>query len=83
MILFVHSDDSYLSEPKARSRVGIYFYLGNRNEAPGISKPNGPIHIESRIMKNVMAAASEAEIGALFHNGQETAHMRTVLKEMG
>jgi hypothetical protein len=34
-------------------------------------------------MKNVMAAASEAEIGALFHNGQETAHMRNVLKAMG
>ncbi|MGL5935528.1 MAG: reverse transcriptase domain-containing protein, partial [Cetobacterium sp.] len=83
MILYVHSNASYLSEPKARSRVGGYFYLGKSNEAPDIIKPNGPIHIESRIMKNVMAAASEAEIGALFHNGQETAHMRNILREMG
>jgi Reverse transcriptase (RNA-dependent DNA polymerase) len=83
MILYGHSDASYLSEPKARSRVGGYFYLGNDNEAPDLTKPNGPIHIESRIMKNVMAAASEAEIGALFHNGQEAAHMRNVLREMG
>jgi hypothetical protein len=29
MILYVHSDASYLSEPKARSRLGGYFYLGN------------------------------------------------------
>jgi Reverse transcriptase (RNA-dependent DNA polymerase) len=83
MILYVHSDASYLSEPKARSRVGGYFYLGNQNEAPDTHKPNGPIHVESRIMRHVMAAASEAEIGALFHNGQEAAHIRTVLKEMG
>jgi hypothetical protein len=34
-------------------------------------------------MKNNMAAASEAEIGALVHNGQEGAHLRQVLKELG
>jgi hypothetical protein len=86
MILFVHSDASYLtvSEPKTRSRVGGYFYLGNQNEAPLISTLNGPIYIASRVMKHAMAAASEAEIGALFHNGQEAAHnIRTALKEIG
>jgi hypothetical protein len=83
MILYVHSDASYLSEPKARSRVGGYFYLGDTNQPSDIPNPNGPIHVESRIMKNVMAAASEAEIGALFHNGQEATHMRNILKEMG
>jgi hypothetical protein len=30
MILYIHSDTSYLSKAKARSRVGGYFYLGNR-----------------------------------------------------
>lgn len=34
-------------------------------------------------MKNVMAAASEAEVGALFLNSQEAAHMRNILKEKG
>jgi hypothetical protein len=71
MILYIHSDASYLSEPKARSRVGGYFYLGNNNEPAKNSHPNCPIHVESRIMKNVMAAASQAEIGAFFHNGQD------------
>jgi Reverse transcriptase (RNA-dependent DNA polymerase) len=83
MHLYIHSDASYLSEPKARSRVGGYFYLGNHDEPANNPQPNGPIHIESRIMKNVMAAASEAEIGALFHNGQEGSYMRQLLLELG
>jgi Reverse transcriptase (RNA-dependent DNA polymerase) len=83
MVLYAHSDASYLSEPHARSRVGGYFYLGNNNEPADNPTPNGPIHVESRIMRNVMAAASEAEIGALFHNGQEAAHIRNILKELG
>ncbi len=29
MILNVHSDESYLSAPKARSRAGGYFFLGS------------------------------------------------------
>jgi hypothetical protein len=83
MTLYVHSDASYLSEPKARSRVGGYFYLGDTNEPPDNPRPNGAIHVESRILKNIMAAASEAEIGALFHNGQETVHFRQILLELG
>jgi hypothetical protein len=83
MILYVHNDASYLSESNARSRVDGYFYLGNHTEPPDKVKPNGPLHIESRIMKNVMATASEAEVGALFHNGQEAAHIRNILREMG
>jgi hypothetical protein len=34
-------------------------------------------------MTNVMAAASEADFGALFHIGQEGAHIREILKELG
>jgi hypothetical protein len=82
MILYVHSDASYLSEAKARSRIGGYFYLGNPNEPTDNPKPNGPIHVESRILKNVMAAASEAEIAALFHTGQEAVHIRQILYEL-
>jgi hypothetical protein len=57
--------------------------LGNNNEPADNPQPNGPIHVESRIMQNVMTAASEVEIGALFHNGQEGAHIRQILKELG
>jgi hypothetical protein len=49
MILYVHGDPSYLSEPQARFK----------NEAPDL-RETGPIHIdcESRIMKNFMTLAS-------------------------
>jgi Reverse transcriptase (RNA-dependent DNA polymerase) len=83
MILYVHSDASYLSEPQAKSRVGGYFYLGSSNEPAENPKPNGPIHVEARILKNIMAAASEAEIAGTFHNGQETVHIRQILAELG
>ena len=83
MILYVYSDASYLSEPNARSRTGGLFYLGNKNEPAQVQKPNGPIHVESRILKHVMASATEAEVGALFHNGQEAVFIREILREMG
>ena len=50
MILAIHSDASYNSKPKARSRVGGYFFLTDKpNISPeGITvKPNAPIHVES------------------------------------
>ena len=39
MILHVHSDTSYLTERKARSRSGGYFYMGNNTN----NFINGPI----------------------------------------
>ena len=85
MKLHVYSDASYLSKPKARSRVGGYFYLdGKADPQPG--KPptlNGAIHVKSRIMRNVMASAAEAETGGLFINGQEATYIRNLLEEMG
>jgi hypothetical protein len=81
----VFSNASYASEPKARSRVGGYYYLdGKDNPQPGKSlKLNGAIHVESRIMRNVMTSAAEAEIGGLFINGQEASYIRNILREMG
>ena len=45
MILNVHTDASYLSAPKARSRAGSYFFLGSipRDAEPIII--NGAIYI--------------------------------------
>ena len=86
MILHIHSDASYLSESKARSRSGGYFFLdGKDNPDPDSPppKPNGAIHVDARILRPVMASAAEAETGALFSNGQEGAYIRTILAEMG
>ena len=68
MILNVHSDASYLSESRARSRLAGYFFLG---DMPQDGKPiflNGAIHVMCSILKIVVASAAEAELGALFVN---------------
>ena len=44
---------------------------------------NGTVHVECRIMRNVMASAPEAELGGLFENCQKATSMRTALSEMG
>ena len=79
MILHVHSDASYLSEPKARSRAGGHFYLSNSTTP----FPNGPVHTISSIMRNVMSSAAEAEIGAIFINCQDSEPIRNALLELG
>jgi len=65
MILNIHSNTSYLSETKARSRAGGYFYLSSNDKNPPL---NGAIHVHSSIMRSILTSATEAEVGALFHN---------------
>jgi Reverse transcriptase (RNA-dependent DNA polymerase) len=84
MILHIHSDASYLSEPKARSRAGGLFFLnGLADSIAAGPKLNGAIHVNSIIMRNVLASATEAEVGALFHNAQEACILRQTLDELG
>ena len=88
MVLHLHSDASYLSEPGACSRVGGHYLLSNNSTdppKPPLTEPplNGPIHTVSKILHNVMASAAEAEIGATFQNVQEAMPIRTTLQEIG
>ena len=63
MVLAVHSDASYLSESKARSRAGGHFFMSNDDAIPS---NNGAILNVSQIIKAVMSSDAEAELGALF-----------------
>jgi hypothetical protein len=81
MILKVHSDASYLSESRARSRAAGHFYMGNADDPTDTR--NGSILAFTQIMKAVMSSASEAEIGALFENCKRATILRTTLEEMG
>ena len=80
MVLAVHSDTSYLSEPKSRSRAGGHFYMSNNEEEP---PNNGPVHIVAQIIKNVMTSAVDAESGALYMNSRQAIPARQLLMEMG
>ena len=83
MILNVHSDASYLTAAKARSRAGGHFFLGSipRDNSPIIL--NGAIYSMCKILKFVAASAAEAELGALFLNAREAKIMRLILLELG
>ncbi len=71
MVMNIHSDASYLTEPKTRSRACWHFFMG---WLPKDSKPiklNGALHMLCSILRFVVASAAEAKLGTLFLNCQE------------
>eukprot|EP00804_Cyclotella_cryptica_P019453 CCRYP_006629-RA/>CCRYP_006629-RA protein AED:0.22 eAED:0.22 QI:0/0/0/1/0.33/0.25/4/0/510 len=80
MVLAVHSDASYLSEPKARSRAGGHFFLSSATATP---PNNGAILNIAHIIKHVMASATEAELAALYIVAREAVYIRIILEELG
>jgi hypothetical protein len=81
MILNIHSDASYLSVSKARSRLGSLFFLGNKY--PKQETLNRSILNVAAVIKNVVASAAESKVGAGFHNAQSGAPLRVTLSELG
>ena len=80
MVLAIHSDASYLSKPKARSRARGHHFLDTNYEHP---KNNGAVLNVSHIIKAVMSSATVAELGALFINTKLAVPVRTTLTKMG
>jgi hypothetical protein len=88
MHLWVHTDASYLNEPKAHSRGAGFFYLSNTPKLP--IKPddpppplNGPILINSKVIDGVMSSAQESETGMGFINAKDACELRNTLKALG
>ena len=79
MILQGDSDAAYLVCPESRSRLGGYLFLGNKSRIQFI----GALLVLAKVIKNVMASAAEAEVGALYINAQEAVPMRQCLEELG
>jgi hypothetical protein len=80
MVLAIHSDASYLSEPSARSRVGCHFFCSSDVDDP---PDNGAVLNISKILKVVMSSATEAKLSALYINAREAIPMQQLLEEMG
>ena len=78
MVLTVHSDASYLSEPSARSRVGGHFFCSSDVDDP---PDNGAVLNISKILKAVMSSAAEAKLGVLYINARKAVPMRQLLEE--
>jgi hypothetical protein len=81
MILRGHSDASYLSETKARSRAGGILFL--TTASGNATTTNGSIDCFSSIIPSVVASAAEAEYSALFLLGQATEAIRATLQDLG
>jgi hypothetical protein len=81
MILHVHSDASYLTEPEARSRAGGHFFLSSNPKDEPIL--NGPILSVVKTIRAVMSSAAEAGVGATFYNCKAAVPLRTALEELG
>ena len=62
----------------------VDIFLGPKSNIPIQSAPpqNGPVHVECRIMRNVLASATEVDLGRLFETFQKVTAMRTALAEM-
>ncbi len=80
MVLAAHSDASFLSESKSRSRAGGHIFLSKDDPIP---HNNGPLLSISHVMKHVCPSAAEAETGALFIIAQEMVPLCNMLTEMG
>ena len=79
MILAIHTNALYLSQPKAKSMAAAHFYFTkdyNRDFN------NGTILTLSTIIKNFIASASKAELVALFYGYKHGILLRTALEEM-
>ena len=83
MMLKMHSDASYLTEPEARSRASGWFFLGGNKQTGNELMYNGPILVLANIIRNVMSSAAEAEVGAIFDNAKAALPLRATLQEMG
>ena len=83
MVLNIHSDASYLTEAKARSRLCGHFFMGWTPKNGEPIKLNGAFHVSANIMRFVVASAAEAELGALYHNCQLAIVFRDILRDMG
>jgi hypothetical protein len=80
MVLTIHSDASYLSEPKACSRASGHMFMASDNKIP---KNYRVILNISQVICAVMSSAVEADIGTLFINAKAAVSMQQTLEELG
>ena len=83
MIMNIHSDASYLSEPSARSRTCGHFFMGLTPKNGDPIFINGAFYVNTTIMRFIVASAAEAELGALFQNCQDGIIFRLTLSNLG
>ena len=82
MILQIHRDASYLSEPKARSRAAGHYFLGCMPQKKQPIRLNGSVYTLCTVLKFIASSAAEEELGALLKNIKEGRVLRLTLAEI-
>ena len=77
-----HSDASFNGETRGRSRASGVHYLGHYDPARDLP-PNGFIEYVTTIIDVIVASAAEAELAAIFINGQIAVTLRHALEFLG
>ena len=85
MVLYIHSNASFLSISRARSRAAGHFFLSDNPtdpNTPPIEIPpfNSPVYTSCKILDTVVGSVAEAEIGATYHDAQEACPIVTTLE---
>jgi hypothetical protein len=80
MVIAVHSNASYLSDPKACSQAGGHFFLSSNTTVP---PHNRAILNIVHIINIVMSSATEAELAGLYIMAREAIYIRIILEELG
>jgi hypothetical protein len=80
MVLAGHSNTSYLSKSKARSRAGGHFFMSNNTAKP---PNNSAILTIAQIIKVIMSLAAEVKVRALYINCREAIPTCRTLEFMG
>lgn len=88
MNLWIHTDASYLNEPKACSCGGGYFFLSDKPTLPILPtdvppKTDAPVYVQSKVLDAVISSAQESETGSGFVNAKIAVPLKTALTEMG
>ena len=68
MILHVVSDEAYLVDPKARSRLAGYFHLSDIPNITKHPKLNGAIIVKCKTLRHVVSSSAESEVAGIHHN---------------
>lgn len=87
MILYIHSDASYIFVVNACSRASGVYLFSNPKPTNMTFQGFTPVLNEfvlvfCKILRNIMVSTTEAEYGALFLNGQTPAPVQTTLIKM-
>ena len=88
MHLWIHTDASYLNEPKARSCGGGFFIFSDKPNLPitpdqQALPTNAPILVTGKVIDAITSSAQESETGSGFNNARDAIPIKNAAIKLG